>query len=176
VRGLCLLSGPPGAGKTTIAGRLASSSDSGVHIHADNFWHYIVSGYIAPWLHGSDVQNEVVINAIAASALEYARAHYFVVVDGVIGPWLLNPFLMRAARTGMEIDYVVLRPSEEVTLERATNRLNGLSERWPVRKMYRAFAELGSLEANVIDSSAMSIEETVAAVIGRVLSGRVRLG
>ncbi|WP_257237337.1 AAA family ATPase [Rhodococcus erythropolis] len=39
-----ILTGPPGAGKSTLAEKLARGYSKGVHLHTDDFWHCIVSG------------------------------------------------------------------------------------------------------------------------------------
>ena len=67
-----------------------SPYDCAVHIHSDDFYQYIRKGYIAPWLEGSGKQNEVMIEAAAASAERFSAGGYEVFVDGTIGPWFLN--------------------------------------------------------------------------------------
>lgn len=63
-----ILSGPPGAGKSTTARTVAATYTKAVHLHTDDFWGYIASGYIAPYLPESDPQNHTVVRAIAAAA------------------------------------------------------------------------------------------------------------
>ncbi len=48
---LCVITGPPGSGKTTVASALTSCWDQTVLLHADDFWHVIQNGVIAPWRH-----------------------------------------------------------------------------------------------------------------------------
>ena len=47
-----ILTGPPGAGKSTIADILARASvTQSVHLHTDDFFdRYLKSGYVLPWL------------------------------------------------------------------------------------------------------------------------------
>jgi hypothetical protein len=42
--------GPPGAGKTTVARLLAGSLPASVHLHSDDFWRYIQRDGLAPYL------------------------------------------------------------------------------------------------------------------------------
>jgi hypothetical protein len=90
---ILILTGSPGAGKSTTARSLvAASGGPAVHLHADDFWHFIRKGAIPPYLPEANGQNEVVMAVVAQAAEGYARGGYFVVVDGVVGPWFLHSF------------------------------------------------------------------------------------
>ncbi len=87
-----LLAAAPGAGKSTVAALLAAALDPSVHVHADDFWHFIKRGAIPPYLPSSHRQNEVVVGVLAAAAFGYAAGGYHVICDGIVGPWFLPPF------------------------------------------------------------------------------------
>jgi chloramphenicol 3-O-phosphotransferase len=171
---ILILSGPPGAGKSTIANALATSCTVlAVHLHSDDFWHFIKHGYIAPYLPESNAQNQVVIEAVAVAAHTYAKGGYFVVVDGVLGPWFLE-----RVRTAIDVPlhYVVLRPDLKTTLARAQGRdCDGLRESGPIRNLHDQFANLGNLEDHAIDTTAQSVQETLTAVREVVARGTARL-
>src|SRR5438477_11761411 len=106
---LLVITGPPGAGKSSVARLIANASDQSVLVEGDAFFGFLASGAIEPWLAGSNDQNTVVTRAAAAAAGQFASGGYLTVYDGVVGPWFLATF---AAGTGLDrLDYVALLPS-----------------------------------------------------------------
>lgn len=175
---IVILTGPPGAGKSTTAASLTASYPKAVHLHSDDFWHYIVSGGIPPFLPESDSQNHTVLDVIAGAASTYAQGGFTVVVDGIVGPWMLDHFrrILRD-RPDLELHYIALRPSREETLARAQRRTSpdALVDEAPIVSLWDQFTELGELEACAIDTTHHSAAETVVAVADAVASGQYRL-
>lgn len=91
---IIVITGSPGTGKTTTASIVAKESDmdKSVHMHTDDFFHYLSKGAIPPHLPESNKQNLVVIEAFLEAAKRYARGGYDVIVDGIVGPWFLEPW------------------------------------------------------------------------------------
>ncbi len=90
---IVIIGGPPGSGKTRLSRDLAAGFAKSVHLEADQFFHFLAGGAIAPWRPESDTQNHVVNTAVAKAASAFARGGYTVAVDGINGPWLLDHLL-----------------------------------------------------------------------------------
>lgn len=174
-----ILTGPPGAGKSTIADILARRSvEPAAHLHTDDFYdRYIKTGYVLPWLPESQKQNETVTAAIAAAACAYAQGGYFTIIDGVVGPWFLKPFRDAAAANNIPLHYAVLRPANaDMAFARVQSRgTHGLKAEGPVRDLFRQFADLGALEKHVFDAAPMDADETAAALKAKLEAGGFRL-
>jgi predicted kinase len=170
-----ILSGPPGAGKTTLARILAEAGPARVvHLHTDDFFTSIRPDQIPPWLPQSRDQNRTVSEAIAAAAGAFARGGYPVIVDGVVGPWHLEVYVAEARRLGLALDYVVLRPSLAQASERAAGRSAAPLNEYPAN-VFGGFADLGELEAHAVDLREMTSQEAARAVRGGLAAGRFRL-
>jgi tRNA uridine 5-carbamoylmethylation protein Kti12 len=171
-----VVTGPPGAGKTTAARLIADALSPSVHLHADDFWDYIRSGRIPPHLPESKQQNELVMQIVAETAIRYAGGGYRVVVDGIVGPWFIGVFRTLAAESDSSLHYFVVRPDASIARDRAMSRpFPVLTDDEPVRKMHAEFSGLGSFEAYVLDNSRQTAEETARLVIERVAAGSHQL-
>jgi cytidylate kinase len=134
---LIVVSGPPGAGKTTVATALARLFDPSALVSGDHFYGFIDQGYIDPWTCAAQRQNEVVTQAAGAAAGRLAQG-YTVVYDGVIGPWYLEEFRVATGLPGLH--YAILLPSEAQCLERVQSRSgHGFTDQQATRHMYRQF-------------------------------------
>ena len=120
---IIIITGSPGTGKTTIATIIAKESDfaRSVHLHTDDFYHYLSKGAIPPHLPESQEQNLVVIEAFLEADKRYVRSGYDVIVDGIVGPWFLTRW-KEAIQEGYEIHYIILRADKEETMKRAIER------------------------------------------------------
>jgi cytidylate kinase len=136
---LLVVTGPPGAGKSTVSSLLAHRAARSVLVEGDAFFGFLAAGAVAPWLAESAEQNTTVTRAAAAAAGRFAADGYTTVYDGVVGPWFLPVF---AAATGLDaLDYVLLLPSVERCVTRVgARRDHAFDDEAATRKMHHELA------------------------------------
>ena len=178
---LLILTGPPGAGKTTVGAILATGSPRSACLHSDWFWTTIVNGGIPPWEPAADAQNRAVIRAAAAAGVRMADAGFATVLDGILGPWHFDVLRQELAPCIAAVSYVVLRPDGDTCLARARTRVeespqhrDALTDEAPIRHMWEQFRDLGPMERFVIDSSDMAPRATAALIRRRLASDGMR--
>jgi chloramphenicol 3-O-phosphotransferase len=170
-----VVSGPPAAGKTTMATLISERRSPSVHLLADDFWGFVKVGYVDPWLSAAHEQNVVVVDAACTSAGVFARGGYHVVLDACLGPWFLSDLISLLG--AVTVDYLVLMPPWETVLRQLTTRTDhGFTSEDAARHMYREFAStLSGLERHVIDPTGLRPDETADAIELAAAEGRLRL-
>ena len=175
---IVIITGSPGTGKTTADSIVAKESDmdKSVNMHTDDFYHYLSKGAIPPHLPESNEQNLIVIEAFLAAAKRYVRGGYDVIVDGIVGPWFIDPW-KRLIPEHYDVHYIVLRASKKETLKRVVERvkLDRKTNIELVETMWEQFSDLGIYESNVIDTTTYTIKDTVSAIKEKVASGTALL-
>jgi chloramphenicol 3-O-phosphotransferase len=154
---IVILSGPIGAGKTTIAGELIAISTGPLcYIEGDRFW----SMFMKPDATHVKERFRLIMRSMTAAAVPLARGGYEVLLDFSIP----LEFLDTARKIVKEIplDFVNVRPSVEVCEKRAAARAEGkISDYRAYRDFYRMFE--GSPQHEICDdeSEARSIARRI---------------
>lgn len=172
-----ILTGPPGAGKTTAAAALTVRFPRSVHLESDRFFQFIRSDYVEPWRPESSEQNRVVMRIVAEAAAGYAAAGYFTVIDGIVIPgWFLEPVRDALRETGHEVALAVLRAPMAVCIERVQEREGEPSvETAALERLWRSFADIGDFEANVLELDGESCDEVSEILTRRLDEGQLRI-
>jgi predicted kinase len=149
---ITIISGNPGAGKTTLARALAQDCERGVHLVSDLFYES-VARLLDPSLPGSEAQNATIIRAVARAAAAFAEGGYAVFLDGIFGPWFL-PVLRAEIPSDTTVSYVILQTDAETAVARVRERQgSGMSP--VVLRRSRALVAPADFAAHVIDTQGL---------------------
>jgi chloramphenicol 3-O-phosphotransferase len=168
-----MISGPPGAGKSTVARALAERFGFGLHVPVDDLREWVVAGRADPvprWTNETTRQFGLARAAACDVAERYAAAGFAVAVDDVVFPDDLNSDYARL-RALPGFLAVLLLPPLEVALARSAARRTkafdaGLLE-GPIRAIHAALrGARGAFEHwLVIDNGALTAGATADAII-----------
>jgi adenylylsulfate kinase-like enzyme len=153
------LSGPIGAGKTAVAKAMLSLLPAPLcYIEGDTFWSFIRDG----GERGRD-NFPVLVRSMTAAAVPFARSGFRVLIDFSIPPTYVDT--ARKILKEVPFDFVLLRPSLEICIERAKAREAGAISDYVMLKNFYARFEEGTVKP-ICDDTA-----DPASLAGRIVHG-----
>ena len=163
-----LVSGIPGAGKTTVSRALAERFERGVHIEADALHRMIVSGaeWPTPPAPSGEALRQISLRYKHAASLarSFYEAGFTAVIDDVALGALLEEY--RSHLQGLQSYLVVLAPRVDVVAARDAGRTKNVFDTWGYLDgvLRETMAGVGMW----VDTSEMTVEQTVGDILRRV--------
>jgi chloramphenicol 3-O-phosphotransferase len=170
-----LVTGTPGAGKSSVARALAARFSPGLHVDLDCLRLMVVTGFAMPgftWEPEADQQFRLARATAIHMVRSYGSEGFTVVVDDMLGPRGEDPpglqdYTDLYRRGG--VHPVFLKPSLDVAMARAQARGGELLP-WigeVVPPLYRSMERHLTTGWTVVDSSDLDINETVDEIFAR---------
>jgi adenylylsulfate kinase-like enzyme len=135
------LSGPMGAGKTTVAQELVQLLPAPLsYIEGDTFWSFIKKAG------NRELRDNfpVLVRSMTAAAIPLARSGFRVLIDFSIPPAYVDT--ARKILKEVPFDFVLLRPSLQVCVGRASSREKGAITDYAMLKNFYERFENGSID------------------------------
>ena len=144
-----MLSGPVGAGKTTVARELIAISPAPLYyIEGDTFW----SHFVHPDIEARKERFRLLMRSVTAASIPLARSGYQVLLDFSFPIVFLET--ARKILKDIPLDFVMLRPSLAACEQRAAARPKGKIADYSVyRDFYTMFEGLPQHEVGDVDAN-----------------------
>ncbi len=167
---IIVITGPAGAGKSTVAAALAKQTARCVNIEVDHIKHFIAGGFIYDDSREGIAQWDLLGENIKQLAKNYLGAGYNVIVNGYLNEQAWNSIGSHIIFTNK----FLLLPSLTKVHERDNNRAEDVimgNEATQVHHHYFSNSEFYK-NFSIIDSSEQSVLETVGVIEGLIHSSK----
>lgn len=154
---LYIITGPAGAGKSTISKKIAKLKNKSVLIEGDDIYHQIVGGYVQAWKKGNHLQTfwKICINTIKI----YLEDGFDVVFNYIVTPKNLE--IIKTQFIKYTIKFVVLLVDENTLLLRDQERPADCQMKERCITLLNSFKNNNYNEKNILNTTNLSIDETV---------------
>ena len=161
---ILMLTGVPGAGKSTISDTLASTLPCCAHLQTDFFRKLIKGGYAAPkdWNEETEKQYQLARKNVCTVANNLVEAGFAVIIDDTIWQRRLVEEYQRQLR-GAPIIFAYLKPSLHVAQQRNRERTIWNIDPDLIQQSYQLYAseQIEEIADIILDNSNQSVEQSV---------------
>lgn len=158
---ICLITGPSGVGKSSVAKALAKKFERSVVINVDYIRKMVTGGYIRPWPYNEEVKIQTSLGSQNACILanNFLNSGFNIIIDDVIGTTLFKQYSDFFSNKFFRV--FLLLPTLESLLNRFDQRENDEELRKRTQELYKEFnKQKDVLNWQIIDSSNQTLEET----------------
>lgn len=175
---IMIVTGPPAAGKSTVARAIGACLERAAHVEVDSLREMVISGYASPVpplgdpTTASEQFDLAVANSVAL-ARNFSLAGYQVLLDDVIVSAEQFDRRLEAFAGVGEVYLVTLLPDDEILQRRDEGRAPELRMGRRCQELSRAFASNREARGLRLDSSRMTPEETAKFILAHREHARV---
>jgi adenylate kinase family enzyme len=163
---LIILTGPPGAGKSTIAKLLANKFSRSVHFSTDTIRHFIVGGNCAPWDTSNEAKKQHKLSEEIAQLIisKFIQNKYVVILDGIYQD---KDFIKFRKKYSKVLGFTLL-PEIQVNYRR--DKMRDKAEQMPqrVKVLHKYFSSNPLKHYQLVDSTNHKPQQTLRLIYSQI--------